>query len=141
MNLSRWYGAIGFTWWCYKEFYWFDVETDMIHKVWENYFGIVRRDTVPDEPKVVDTAFQSFNPNSVCNTCTLPDTSIYYHPYKLPQLVVSGKVFDEDSVGIKNALMKFKAMVLVPTDTTIINGDTTNSIRSEVPSNLYLLER
>ena len=104
LALSRWYGAIGFTWWCYKEFHWFSNDTT-IGLVWENYFGLVKRGTY-EEPKVVDTAFQSFNPSYVCDTCSLPNTSIYYYPYKLPQLVASGKVVDENNVGIKNALVR-----------------------------------
>lgn len=97
---SRWYGAIGYSWWQYKEVPWRDVTNPKAHS---NYYGLVRMKDKADRHKVAANAFIDFDPFIKCYTCFDPDPEIYYNPNGYQFLNITGHITTPQGDPVKNA--------------------------------------
>lgn len=103
---SRWYGAIGYAWWQYKEVPWKDV---MEAKARSNYLGIVRMKDDKERHKSAAEAFIEFDPSAKCSTCFDPVPDVYYNPKGYKFLNINGRITTPDGKPVKNAYIRCKS--------------------------------
>lgn len=103
---SRWYGAIGYAWWQYKEVPWYKFDN---LKANSNYYGLIRMKDEKESSKPAASAFSTFDPFSECHTCFDPDDDVYYNPKGYQFLNISGRVTTPDGSPVKNVYIYCKS--------------------------------
>ena len=103
---AKWYGAIGYAWWQYKEVPWKKV-TDP--KARSNYLGLVRMKDEKERYKVAARAFIEFDPFAKCYTCFDPSPEIYYNPNGYEFLNIVGRITTPQGNPVKNAYITCKS--------------------------------
>jgi hypothetical protein len=103
---SKWYGAIGYSWWQYKEVPWRDVTHPRAHS---NYYGLVRMKDNSERHKTAANVFMNFDQNAKCFTCFDPDPEIYYNPEGYQFLNITGNITNAQGDPIKNAYITCKS--------------------------------
>lgn len=103
---SRWYGAIGYAWWQYKEVPWRNATSP---KAQANYYGLVRMKDDNERHKVAAEAFIEFEPFTKCYTCFDPSPEIYYNPNGYGFLNIMGRITTPQGEPVKNAYISCKS--------------------------------
>jgi hypothetical protein len=100
LKYAFWYGALGYSWWMFKDVSHYSDQTASAN---QNYFGLVRRYSNSQEHKPAAEEFMNFIPGANCLSCTDPPDSLYYNPYSYNNSVLEGVVKDAQGAPIPDA--------------------------------------
>ena len=100
---ARWYGAIGYTWWQYKELSW---QKDDIARATANFHGLVYREDTNQTYKIAAEAFKTFNPYLNCDTCRNASDIFQVNPEGYPTLKLQGSLRTPRGEPVKNAFIR-----------------------------------
>jgi len=99
---SRWYGAIGYVWWQYKEVPWVN---DTLPGAKAKYLGLVRIRDDNENYKETAEVFMNFDPNSNDYQCFDPDPELLYNLRNYSHLSIRGKITTRDGSPLKNVFI------------------------------------
>ncbi len=102
---ARWYGAIGYTWWQYKELSW---QKDDVAGATANFHGLVYREDTLQSYKAAAEAFKSFNPYLQCDTCHNASPDVHVNPEGYPTSKLQGSVRTSLGEPVQNAFIRAK---------------------------------
>jgi hypothetical protein len=103
LTYSRWYGAIGYTWWQYKELSW---QKDSVVRATANYHGLVYREDTNQAYKMAAGAFKRFNPHMHCDTCFNASSAIHLNPEGYQSSRLQGSVRTSMGEPVQNAFIR-----------------------------------